>query len=589
MKTRIFLDSGAYTALTKNTTINLTDYIRFIKANLEYLEVYTNLDCIGNAEETLINQKVMEDCGLKPLPCYEYVALRGMVGGRKESLLSWLDQCWRVICKAPDFIPKNKIHGFGLTSPELIARYPWYCMTEEDHSILTRSGWNNLSNLKVGDEILTFNYGKTEWQKIEEIPIFEVHNEKLYKLYNRNFKTIVSENHRWVVSHWQHRDEEYKWRTTKTLSFNDCINRVGMDYNFPTESNISNEQVIILSWFWTDGTINKRKRYTKNNVVIYQSEKANPEKCKIIREALIRSGEIFCESITENIISFELYGEMSDWLLSIAPNKKLPVDLPYKLTKEQTELFINNSVLADGTISGLKRIKGFEIKVKKEIKKENLEVIRIMCLLLGIPTSVYEYNNYKGLRSSSIKHIYVNKLKKEEQIYSGKLWCVKVPSEAFFVKCNNHIYVTGNSVDSSSWVQYGKYGMVLIPRGSFSVPPWRLFMSTRSSKIGKDGEIHFDNLTKHYKALALNYISSKGFSLGSSEFKRVHNLYRLKDNEAWADIKEKIVEIILEKGLRNSHELRDQFNTCFFLDLQNSVPEWPWPWKKGRNDSLLCR
>ena len=66
----VFLDSGAYSALTKGAKIDIQDYIKFIKENLSVLDLYANLDVIYNAEATLANQQIMEKEGLSPIPCY---------------------------------------------------------------------------------------------------------------------------------------------------------------------------------------------------------------------------------------------------------------------------------------------------------------------------------------------------------------------------------------------------------------------------------------------------------------------------------------------------------------------------------------
>lgn len=141
------------------------------------------------------------------------------------------------------------------------------------------------------------------------------------------------------------------------------------------------------------------------------------------------------------------------------------------------------------------------------------------------------------------------------------------------------------SVDSTSWVQYGKYGMIVVPRSKngkydYTKSPWALAVSTQSKKITKEGTMHLDNLTNQYKKYVQDYLNEKGFILGKSEFKNVHNLYKLKLNEHWADKSKGLVEIIIEKGLCNSHELRDKLNLLYFFDLEKSIPEWPWPWER---------
>lgn len=143
-KLEIFLDSGAFSAWSKGVEINIDEYIQFIKDNEEFIEVYANLDVIGDAEATYKNQKYMESKGLKPLPCYhigepieylfrylqegyDYIALGGMVSKTTQSqLVHWLDTLFSKHLTDAKGYPTVKIHGFGITSLKLLLRYPWY-------------------------------------------------------------------------------------------------------------------------------------------------------------------------------------------------------------------------------------------------------------------------------------------------------------------------------------------------------------------------------------------------------------------------------------------------------------------------------
>lgn len=610
-KVELFLDSGAFSAESQKVHIDINEYIDFIKEHEEVIDVYANLDVIGNAEATWKNQMIMEKAGLKPLPVfhygedlkwlkklldkgYSYISLGGMVPISTKDLFHWLDDLFSNYLTDHSGMPIVKVHGFGLTVLRLMLRYPWYCMTEEDHTVLTKKGWASPSELSVGDEILCFNNGASEWQKIMEIPIFEVNDEKIYHLYNRNFEAFVTGNHRWKISNQNDKNKNWKFRTTEELKIGDCINRVGKPgYNtFLTKPIFTNEQVGLLAWFWTDGTIKKRPKYKNNSIVIYQSESANPQKCKIIRDLLVNSNESFCESKTkQEVISFELYGDISKWLLSFAPNKEIPKDFPFMLTKKQAEMFVNYSALADGTKTNLKRIIGFEIVVKNKRKHDNLDIIQTICQLLGIANSIYNEDGlYKGVRSSSVNHIYVNQIEKEEIKYSGKLWCVKVPSSAFFTKCKGHIYVTGNSVDSTSWVVTGRMGAIFIPKFRqgkwiYDEDSWKINVSNKSPDQ-KDAGKHITTMSPMEKKILLNYIHSKGYKLGKSEYKWVHPEYELADNEKWVlkkpeDKKAKReVEIIIESGVSNKYQLRDEMNIIYFLDLEKSMPKWPWAFSK---------
>lgn len=134
------------------------------------------------------------------------------------------------------------------------------------------------------------------------------------------------------------------------------------------------------------------------------------------------------------------------------------------------------------------------------------------------------------------------------------------------------------SADSTSWVMYGKYGIILISKGNFREEPYTIFVSTRS-KAQMEHDAHINTVSPIHREYIMRYIEKRGFKLGESEFKEVTKGYKLGENEAWADRATYSVEIIKERGLCNDHAQRDFFNLQYYLELERSVPEWPWPWE----------
>ncbi len=139
---RVFLDSGAYSAMSKGVNIDLGAYCDYIHQNADIIEHASVLDAIGDPLATWKNQHAMEQRGVNPLPCYHYgeppdvldwyvdhypyVTIGGMVPISTKQLIIWLDRIWEEHICLPDGTPRCKIHGFGLTSLDLMFRYPWY-------------------------------------------------------------------------------------------------------------------------------------------------------------------------------------------------------------------------------------------------------------------------------------------------------------------------------------------------------------------------------------------------------------------------------------------------------------------------------
>lgn len=135
----LFLDSGAFSALNLKLKLDINRYAEFIKTYKYMLEVYANLDVIGDAKATQKNQAHLESLGLSPLPTfhymsdlreldrlcrtYKYIALGGLVpiSKQRERLKSWLTKCFQIILPY-----KTKVHGFGVGAFWLWELFPWY-------------------------------------------------------------------------------------------------------------------------------------------------------------------------------------------------------------------------------------------------------------------------------------------------------------------------------------------------------------------------------------------------------------------------------------------------------------------------------
>lgn len=145
---KVFLDSGAFSAHTLGVEIKVTDYCAYIEKNNHIVRnengvlLASVLDGIGDPLLTYQNQKQMEAAGVTPLPCfhlgedekylqyyvdnYQYITLGGMVGSSSKSLILWLDRIWKNYLTNEDGSPKLKVHAFGITSLEIMHRYPWH-------------------------------------------------------------------------------------------------------------------------------------------------------------------------------------------------------------------------------------------------------------------------------------------------------------------------------------------------------------------------------------------------------------------------------------------------------------------------------
>lgn len=167
---RFFLDSGAYSAWSRGTAIDIDEYIAFIKANIDHIEVCACLDAIPGApgraattkeridaaETSWKNYLYMKAEGVDSIPVYhygedfkylermldygcDYIGIGGLVRVPGAMRRHWLDRVFTRLCGA-DGLPIVKTHGFGMTAVPLIFRYPWYSIDSTTWIQITANG-----------------------------------------------------------------------------------------------------------------------------------------------------------------------------------------------------------------------------------------------------------------------------------------------------------------------------------------------------------------------------------------------------------------------------------------------------------------
>lgn len=154
---KYFIDSGAFSAYTTGVEIDIGAYCDWLHKNEGFVEVCSVLDGIGDPALTLKNQEEMEKRGIYPLPCfhygepeeylehyienYDHITLGGMVPISNSQLHIWLDRIWHEYLTNDKGEARIRVHGFGMTSPELMLKYPWYSVDSSSWVQYAAMGW----------------------------------------------------------------------------------------------------------------------------------------------------------------------------------------------------------------------------------------------------------------------------------------------------------------------------------------------------------------------------------------------------------------------------------------------------------------
>jgi hypothetical protein len=173
----IFADSGAFSAHTQGSPVNINDYAQWLNTWRHLITVYVNLDVIRDPAATAANQRILERKGLAPVPVfhtgvpwrvfddlcanYPYVALGGMVGTSTNQAVRWAGTCFK---RAEG--TGTVFHGFGQTRREVIESLPWYSVDSTTWGDGQRYGqvavWDNnrLLYVAVGDPASVYRYAR---------------------------------------------------------------------------------------------------------------------------------------------------------------------------------------------------------------------------------------------------------------------------------------------------------------------------------------------------------------------------------------------------------------------------------------------
>lgn len=77
-------------------------------------------------------------------------------------LRRWLDHVWGKFLTNPDGTPKIKVHGFGMTRPSLMFRYPWHSIDSTTWTMTSQYGGLMMDFLQSDGSIIDFKIDFSE-------------------------------------------------------------------------------------------------------------------------------------------------------------------------------------------------------------------------------------------------------------------------------------------------------------------------------------------------------------------------------------------------------------------------------------------
>jgi DNA-directed RNA polymerase II subunit RPB2 len=378
-----------------------------------------------------------------------------------------------------------------------------FCLTD-DHDVLTKNrGWISINKITLDDKVaqLNRNTNTMEYVKPKEIFEFDCSDEELYEVESQGISLKTTMNHRmWIQE-----------RNSDTYDLIEASKIIGKRVRYQSDAPINNleNDIIIEKYIFNKGkkanswleffgiwiaegwTYIKKEQYINrvefaaNKTRVYNKLK---ETCEILNWNYSYNDKTCKFYVNEKEIALYL-----DVLSVGAINKYLPRWV-FDLSIEQSRKLLNGLCLGDGHETDT----SLHYFTSSKLLKDNLQQLVQHCGYTSYATIRYEKGwvsptlnkngkEFKanadawmiGIRKSrlrpTINHGHSKQQNGQKEViekYSGKVYCISVPSEVFLVRRNGRIVFTGNS---NRHGQKGTIGMLIkavdMPRSANGIVP----------------------------------------------------------------------------------------------------------------------
>lgn len=340
---------------------------------------------------------------------------------------------------------KQSVQEF-LFNMNVPTRVGFQCMSE-DTEILTPEGWAGYDDLKPGDTIRTFNIkrGKIENQKVQRL--FKRHYKGImYNLKNRIQDQLISPEHR-VVRKKFNTDRYALEPIEDVLKLKSPFIIPIAGENTEKEAKISDEQLKLMTWIISEGTIERPTKYRCcYRVSIYQSREKNrkhyQEIIRLLKHFKLNFSISESASLGSKVARIRLNAESSrkihGWFGTKENVHFFPAILK-DLSQRQSKLLLEVYLKADG-------FEGCKISTTDP---EILDSLQQIAVNAGYGSTVLTRKPTIGkkeifvLRLIKHKESYIAKVKKVN--YDGIIWCPNTKNETVIARRNGKVFITGNT------------------------------------------------------------------------------------------------------------------------------------------------
>ena len=323
---------------------------------------------------------------------------------------------------------------------------PFYCVP--DHStILTRDGWKTCDEVKVGQEVLSYNIetDRLEWQPCLDVAIFD-HDQELTVISNTIWEIECTAEHRWAIekpaSSITHSYGSYNYPAKRVMIETKDLNKNGsLIVSAPLkdggDSLLTPAQARLLGWIVTDGSCRRRGNYIE--AVIYQHPK------KFLKEVIeVAGGSVRAPHPDTGCVCVAVLKERKEEILPYLMNKQNLSKVVTRLNREAAEAMYDAMYKGDGTTAP-GRQQSFAAQ-----DEGVREAFRILAVMLGKRTGKIQYKDGvpKSVYVSNFQRLNGPTLSKTQRHFKGRVWCPRTANGTWVMQQNGFITITGNTFAS---------------------------------------------------------------------------------------------------------------------------------------------
>lgn len=337
------------------------------------------------------------------------------------------------------------------------------CLVPETE-VLTTNGWKRIDEITLEDKVLSSDInGVGGFVNPNEIHIYD-YNDNISKFTGKNVSQFVTKQHRMLLQ-----DRKGKRFVKRVFEIDTPSNVLtyGMVNALSNTRDGLNKKITDYDRFLialqADGTIYKeyvdengdivhKNRNGKNGFISVTFSFRKDRKIKRLREILNNLKFEYKEKKYETEKNQTLFTVKvpSDLLITKNFNEWIKLDeLSYDFSRE----FINELKNWDGWDYNNNTF-GYDT-----VNKNNADIVEIIGIIGGYKTSynvdVSNKNNEQNLYRLTFNKKYNysarNTIKKEEEYYNGKVYCLSVEGDFFVVRHNGKVSITGNCKHSRTY------------------------------------------------------------------------------------------------------------------------------------------